>query len=83
MRTSVSQTTYRWDAAHNRTQNVKDDVTSNYGYSGFNQLTGFSEPGRQVSLAYDENGNRIRCTGNGAICVTVPVVPPPKPQERQ
>ena len=60
-------TTYQYSKAHNRTQKVKDGVTSNYSYNSLNQLTGFSEPGRQVYFVYDDNGNRIRSTENGVV----------------
>ena len=64
MSTILSRTTYAYDGAHNRTQKVKDGVTTNYSYNSLNQMTGFTEGDREVSFEYDDNGNRVSRTEN-------------------
>lgn len=62
----TTMTTYSYDKAHNRTQKVKDGVTTGYSYNGLNQMTGFTEGNREVSFDYDDNGNRVSRT-EGAV----------------
>jgi RHS repeat-associated protein len=65
--TVQSRFEYTYDANGNRTSMTTLDGTTTYKYDLIGQLTGVTYPdGRHVSYEYDEAGNRITITDDGA-----------------